>query len=240
MGKLVEQTAKEMGHKIACIIDIDSLDNFKSNEFRTADVAIEFTTPSTAVTGILECFAAGVPVVSGTTGWGNSLPDIKAMCLKGAGTLLHASNFSIGMNIFMAINQRLAAVMNDFPAYKPHIHETHHIHKLDHPSGTAISLANQMIEYLNDFKGWEEPEDGEKVTTHMLPISCTREGEVNGIHTVTWDSDADTISMTHEAKSRIGFARGAVKAAEWIHGKKGYFTMQDMLADVTGIQGLFK
>lgn len=240
MGHLIKEIAENRGHKIVCTIDVDNNDSFNSEEFRNADAAIEFSTPGTAVNNILSCFAAGVPVVSGTTGWLDALPDIKDMCAKGKGTLLYGSNFSIGVNIFMAVNRYLAEVMNEFPEYSPSMMEIHHIHKLDHPSGTAITLADDLIAAVDRVKCWQEPEPGKELDPKALPINHAREGEVPGTHIITWDSPVDKITISHEAKSRQGFALGAVKAAEWIKGHKGFFTVADMLSDVTHTSGLFK
>lgn len=239
MGHLIEKIALERGHKIVCVIDADNLGDFDSPEFRSADVAIEFTTPATAVDNILRCFAAEVPVVVGTTGWTDSLPDIKEMCEKGRGTMLFASNYSIGVNIFMAVNRYLAKVMNDFPEYKPLMTEIHHIHKLDHPSGTAITLADELIAQVDRLDKWEEPEPGKTIDRKALEIDHVREGEVPGTHIISWDSDVDTITIRHDAKSRQGFAFGAVRTAEWLKGRKGFFTIADMLSDVTHTSGLF-
>lgn len=239
MGHLIKDIAENRGHKIVCTIDVDNTDAFNSDDFRSADVAIEFTTPGTAVSNILASFAAGVPVVSGTTGWLDALPEIKDICQKGKGTLLYGSNFSIGVNIFMAVNRYLAKVMNDFPEYNPSMTEIHHIHKLDHPSGTAITLANELVAEVDRIEKWEEPQPGKNLNENVLPIDHIREGEVPGTHIITWDSPVDKISISHEAKSRQGFALGAVKAAEWLKGKKGYFTIGDMLSDVTHTSGLF-
>lgn len=240
MGHLIEQIALERGHKIVCIIDADNTADFDTPEFKSADVAIEFTTPGTAVSNILASFAAGVPVVVGTTGWTDSLPDIKDMCEKGCGTLLFASNFSIGVNIFMAVNRYVAKVMNDFPEYKPTMTEIHHIHKLDHPSGTAITLAEGLIANVDRLNSWDEPEPGKRISDKSLEIDHIREGEVPGTHIIEWDSDVDKIILRHEAKSRQGFALGAVRTAEWLKGKKGFFTIGDMLSDVTHTSGLFE
>lgn len=239
MGHMIEEIAKERGHKIVCVIDVDNPDDFNTDAYRSADVAIEFTTPGTAVDNILKSFAAKVPVVCGTTGWLDALPDLKDICDKGAGTLLHASNFSIGVNIFMAVNRYLAKIMNDFPAYIPSMTEIHHIHKLDHPSGTAITLAEDLVSNVTRLDGWQEPEEGKPVSANALPIEHVRQGEVPGTHIITWDSPVDKITISHEAKSREGFALGAVMAAEWLKGKKGYFTISDMLSDVTHTSGLF-
>lgn len=237
MGRLIKGIAEKRGNKIVCIIDRDDTDKFSSHEFRSSDAAIEFSTPATAVDNILASFAAGVPVVCGTTGWLNALPEIKDMCDKGAGTLLYGSNFSIGVNIFSAVNRYLAKTMDSFPQYSPELMEIHHIHKLDHPSGTAITLAEGIVGQTGRISGWAEP-DG-PLSGSTLPVGHRREGEVPGTHIITWDSPVDKITISHEAKSREGFALGAVMAAEWIAGRKGYFTVADMLSDLTKTSGLF-
>lgn len=228
MGHIIEEIAISRGHKIVKIIDEDNLHDFESAEFRSADVAIEFTRPTSAVENILKCFAAGVPVVSGTTGWTDSLPELKSMCEHGDGTLLWSSNFSIGMNIFMALNRHLTEIMTKFPEYHPEMEEIHHIHKLDHPSGTAITLAEDLISVYPPMKRWAEPE-GQPIPEDTLAISHRREGEVPGVHSIKWDSEADEIIITHSAHSRRGFALGAVVAAEWLPGHKGFFNMKDVL-----------
>lgn len=239
MGHMIEEVAKSRHLDISCIIDVDNTEKFSSEEFRKSDVAIEFTTPSSAIEGILACFTAKVPVVVGTTGWDNSLPEIKDMCDKGMGTLLYASNFSIGMNIFMAMNRYVTNIMNGFDSYDPSLLEVHHVHKLDHPSGTAITLAQQLTSISTRFKNWVEKELGQKADKGFLPVYHRREGEVPGIHTITWESDCDSIVMTHDAKNRLGFARGAVSAAQWLAGKKGFYSIGDFLSDVTGTKGIF-
>ena len=239
MGHMIEQIAKERGHKIVCIIDADNTADFNTDAFRSADAAIEFTTPGTAVDNILHCFAAKVPIVVGTTGWLDALPDMRDMCAKGEGTMMYASNFSIGVNIFMAVNRYLAKVMDNFPDYRPAMTEIHHIHKLDHPSGTAITLAEDIVESVTRLDSWEEPEPGKEVNPSALPIEHVREGEVPGTHIISWDSSVDKITISHEAKSREGFALGAVRAAEWIKGRKGFFNISDMLSDVTHTNGIF-
>lgn len=229
MGHIIEEIAKDRGHEVVCIIDKDNRDDFDSARFRSADVAIEFSQPDSAVDNILHAFAAGVPVVCGTTGWLDSLPQIRTMCDKGDGTLFYASNYSIGVNLFMALSRRLTQMMSRFKQYTPTLHEVHHIHKLDHPSGTAVTLAEELIDIYPGYDGWVE----EGTTVHpdeqKLVISHERRDEVPGIHTITWESDVDTISITHSAKSRRGFAQGAVIAAEWLKGRRGFFTMADML-----------
>ena len=239
MGHLIEEVAKLRNIEIGCIIDQEDTEKYSSEEFRKCDVAIQFTTPASAVDGILACFASKVPVVVGTTGWQNSLPEIKEMCNKGAGTLLYASNFSIGMNIFMAINRYVTTIMNGFDSYDPSLLEVHHVHKLDHPSGTAVTLAEQITSLSSRVKKWIEKELGEKPEKGFLPVYHRREGEVPGIHSITWESDCDNIILTHDAKNRLGFARGAVSAAQWLVGKKGFFSIGDFLSDVTGTKGVF-
>lgn len=227
MGRMVEQAAMRRGHTIACRIDAGDEEKFASEAFRTADVAIEFSSPSAAPSNIERCLEAGVPVVVGTTGWSSDLERLEALCCKKRGALFYASNFSVGVCIFRSINRFLAKAMRSFPQYRASIEETHHIHKLDHPSGTAITLAEELVAAREDLSGWSETAgDGE------LPVTSLREGEVAGIHTIKWDSPADTISLTHSAKGREGFAEGAVDAAEWLQSRKGCFTMTDYLADV--------
>jgi len=241
MGHRIEQLALQEGHKVVCTIDAGETEKFKSREFCDADVAIEFSVPTQAVDNILRCFAAGVPVVSGTTGWRDSLPEMKDLCNQGKGTLLFSSNFSIGVNIFMAINRYAAKLFNSFQQYVPSMTEIHHIHKLDHPSGTAITLADDIISAESYLNGWAEAPEGEfePLKEGKLPISHIREGEVPGTHIVRWDSTVDEIKLSHQAFSRDGFAAGAITAAEWLVGKKGFFTMSEMLSDFTATDGVF-
>ena len=213
MGKTIEQIALGRGHQIVSIVDINNPEEIHSDKFKSADVAIEFTTPATAFNNYMQCFAAGIPVVSGTTGWLDKIGQVK-------------DNFSIGVNIFFAINKYLAKIMNNFSAYDIKMMETHHIHKLDAPSGTAITLAEGIIENVDRKDRWTL-ETAEKTTD--IPIHAIRKGEVPGIHEITYESDVDTISIKHDAKSRAGFALGAVIAAEFTAGKKGFLGMDDML-----------
>lgn len=225
MGKTIEQIALSRGHEIVSIIDINNPDDFESAAFKSADVAIEFTTPATAFDNYMKCFAANVPIVSGTTGWTARMSEIKEMCEKEGKTFFYASNFSIGVNIFFALNKYLAKVMNNFPSYDVRMTEVHHIHKLDAPSGTAITLAEGILENIDRKDRWTL-ETAEKATD--LPIHAIREGEVPGIHEIIYESDVDTISIKHDAKSRAGFALGAVVAAEFTAGKKGFLGMSDL------------
>ncbi len=210
MGHIIEEVARERGHEIVCIIDKDNLQDFDSEAFASADVAIEFTTPTTAEANVRRAWDKGKPVVCGTTGWNvGSLCDEELK--KKNAALVWSSNYSIGVNILFALNQRLAELITS--DYTPSIVETHHIHKLDAPSGTAKTLAEQI----------------ETVRGIRPEIESIREGEVPGIHTICWDSEVDTLTLTHSAKSRKGFALGAVLAAEWIIGKTGFHTMQEVL-----------
>ena len=225
MGHAIEQIALQRGHEIVSVIDVNNQEDFMSDAFKSADVAIEFSMPAVAMDNYRRAFAAGVPVVSGTTGWLEHLPEIKEACKAGQ-TFFYASNFSLGVNIFFALNKYLAKIMNDFPAYDVRMVETHHVHKLDAPSGTAITLAEGLIDNIERKNKWVE---GKESAEDEIGICSVREGEVPGIHTVIYESDVDTISITHDAKSRMGFALGAVVAAEFTCGKKGFLTMQDML-----------
>ena len=224
MGHFIEQVARRRGHEIVCIIDRDNTSDFRSPAFAQADVAIEFSTPATAEANIRAAWLAGIPVVCGTTGWNvqtlrDELCDEAECCQASRRALLWSSNFSVGVNIFFALNKRLAGLLADYPDYLPSITETHHIHKLDAPSGTAKTLAEDIERFRLQVSG----------TKLQVPIESIREGEVPGIHTVTWESPMDTISITHSAKSREGFALGAVLAAEWLKGKTGWHTMEEVL-----------
>jgi len=226
MGHEIEKIALERGHEIVCIIDINEEDKFSSPAFQSAEAAIEFTTPGSALQNYRRAFAAGVPVVSGTTGWLDHLAEIREACDKEGKTFFYASNFSLGVNIFYALNNFLAGIMNRFPDYDVRMEETHHMHKLDAPSGTAITLAEGILAHIDRKEKWALGETGK---ADELPIKASREGEVPGIHTVIYESDADSIRITHDAKSRRGFALGAVLAAEFTRGRKGFLEMNDML-----------
>lgn len=225
MGHTIEQIALGRGHEVVSTIDINNPEEFHSAAFKSADVAIEFTTPATAFNNYMKCFAVGVPVVSGTTGWLEHIGEIRELCEKDGKTFFYSSNFSIGVNIFFALNKHLAKIMNNFPAYDVRMTETHHIHKLDAPSGTAITLAEGILENIDRKERWTL-ETAEQAAD--LPIHAIREGEVAGIHEVVYESDVDTISIKHDAKSRAGFALGAVVAAEFTAGKKGFLGMNDL------------
>ena len=215
MGHMIASIARERGHEIVSIIDQNNLDEFESNAFASADVAIEFTTPQTAADNILRTWKAGVPVVCGTTGWNIDAMRQEAIEREDDGIgLMWSSNYSIGVNILFALNKQLAKFMEAYPDYTPHMTEVHHIHKLDAPSGTAKTLQ----ESIGDDR------------LAIKDIESIREGEVAGIHTVIWDSEIDTISITHSAKSRKGFALGAVIAAEWMKGKTGWHDFSEVIS----------
>ncbi len=226
MGKIIERIALERGHEIVCIIDIDNRDDFTSDAYKSADVAIEFSVPSVAVSNIRSSFAAGVPVVCGTTGWTDALPELQKEVEEGGHTLFWSSNYSLGVNIFMKVNSYLARLMNRFPEYNVEMTEVHHTQKLDAPSGTAITLAEGILEQLERKSAWSE--DVENSAAHMA-IKSIREGQVPGIHTIRYESEVDSITITHDAKSREGFALGAVVAAEFTAGKKGLLSMKDLM-----------
>jgi 4-hydroxy-tetrahydrodipicolinate reductase len=225
MGKLVGQMATEASHQIVAIID--KPDDWQNNDaaLRQADVAIEFSTPDAVVENIYECFRRNIPVVTGTTGWEHHKADVRAYCVQNHQALFTASNFSLGVNLFFRLNRQLAAMMNELPGYAVRIDETHHIHKLDKPSGTARVLADNLVEKLHHKTSWSLDES---TGSETIAVISHRIGEVNGEHIVTYTSPEDIIEIKHTALSRRGFALGALKAAQWVMGKKGFFTMDDM------------
>ena len=210
MGHMIEQVALLRGHEIVCTIDVNEEDKFDSDAFRSADVAIEFSTPGTAEANVRRAWEQGVPVVCGTTGWDAQaliVESRKSKVESGKEMLIWSSNFSVGVNIFFELNKWLAEVIRNYPQYQPHIYEEHHIHKLDKPSGTAKTLAEQIVE-------------SQKSKVESVPIESVREGEIPGNHSVIWDSPEDTIVISHMAKGREGFALGAVLAAESLNPKR--------------------
>ncbi|MTK52150.1 4-hydroxy-tetrahydrodipicolinate reductase [Paludibacter sp.] len=226
MGHEIEQIALNRGHEIVSIIDMDNTGEFDSEAFRSADVAIEFTRPEVAMSNLSRCFDAQVPVVCGTTGWTAHLEEVKKeMAYKNA-TLFWASNFSLGVNIFAAVNRYLAKIMNSYPDYNVSMVEVHHTQKLDAPSGTAITLAEGILDELDRKSKWVKEVEG---CSEDLAIVSKREGAVPGIHEIIYESEMDVISIKHDAKTRRGFALGAVLAAEFTAGKKGFITMSDLL-----------
>jgi 4-hydroxy-tetrahydrodipicolinate reductase len=226
MGKEVEKAALSAGHTIIAKIDNkhDWEKFIQSNQ--KADVVIDFSMPSVAMDVFSKCFNLGIPLVTGTTGWYDYKEKVFSLCHKKEAAFFYAPNFSIGVNLFFYTNRKLASIMNRVKGYRVSISETHHIHKIDKPSGTAIQTANDIISQSNNLNGWQlsgnPPPD-------KIPIESLREGEVTGTHQVVWKSDADEIELKHKAFNRTGFAQGAVMAAEYIQGKKGIFTMNDLL-----------
>lgn len=238
MGHMIEEIALSRGHEIVCIIDINNPEDFNSPAFRSADVAIEFTTPTAAYGNFLRAFAAGVKVVSGSTGWKKDHEaDVQRLCTEEGNTLFWASNFSLGVAIFRAVNRYLAGLMNRFAEYDVSVEETHHVHKLDAPSGTAITLAEDIVDRLDRKTGWKlglvhrpdgTVEGSSDVAPEAVRIDAVRRDEVPGIHTITYDSPEDRIAITHDAHSRRGFALGAVLAAEYTATHRGLLTMDDL------------
>lgn len=238
MGKEIERVAIGRGHEVTCIIDVDNREDFGSEAFRSAEVAIEFTSPSAAYQNCMKAFAEGVKVVSGSTGWMETYePEVRRMCEEEGKTLFWSSNFSIGVAIFSALNAYLAKIMDRFPTYDVEMEETHHIHKLDAPSGTAITLANGILQQLRRKTKWVKgtllaPDGTLSGSAQGAPdelcIHSIRRDEVPGIHTVCYDSEADRILITHDAKNRKGFAAGAVLAAEYTAQHTGFLGMGDL------------
>ena len=221
MGKAIEEIALKRGHSVV----------FKTNEasmerdVSKADLAIDFSTPETVVDNIKKCFAVNVPVVVGTTGWYERFSEVCRLCELGGHSLFHATNFSIGVNIFFEVNKKLAELMNSQPDYEIEMTEIHHTQKLDSPRGTAITLADGIIENVDRKSFWSENKPGEE----SILIHAKRERDVPGIHIVNYENEIDNIEIKHEAKGRIGFATGAVLAAEWLLDKPGVYTMKDLL-----------
>lgn len=238
MGHEIEKIALRRGHEVTCRIDADNQEDFDSEDFRTADVAIEFTCPSAAYGNCLKALQAGVKTVSGSTGWfADHREEMEALCRNQGATLFWSSNFSLGVAIFSAVNNYLATIMNQFPDYDVQLSETHHVHKLDAPSGTAITLAESILAHLDRKNSWvmgtlTAPDGTITGTTacqpDQLPVSSIREGEVPGIHTIRYESEADSIIITHDAKNRSGFALGAVLAAEFTAQHQGLLGMNDL------------
>lgn len=226
MGRMIEEVALARGHRIVLKINIDNTDEFTKNAVAPADVAIEFTAPESAFENVRQCLAFGVPVVSGSTGWNNRIPEAKEYCRQKSGAFLHASNFSIGVNIFFELNKLLAKLMASQPEYDVTLKEIHHMQKLDSPSGTAVSLAEQVLENIDRKKRWV---NSAAKNTDELSIISERVDPAPGTHTVKYASQVDNIEIIHTAHNRKGFALGAVLAAEFLAGKKGVFTMSDVL-----------
>lgn len=226
MGHEIEQVLARGGDETVLIIDKEHEHLLTPENLRKADVAIEFSTPETAFSNVMKCLEAGVPVICGTTAWLNRLPEVADYCKKHDGAFFYASNFSIGMNIFFEINRRLAKIMNRYPEYEVSLEEAHHSQKKDVPSGTAVTLAESILFETARKKTWV---NYPTTDPQQLAIASVRRSNIPGIHTVTWESEIDYIKIEHSAKSRSGFAVGAVAAAHFIIGKKGVFTMKDLL-----------
>jgi 4-hydroxy-tetrahydrodipicolinate reductase len=231
MGREIEQIALQRGHSILFKIDVDNSNVLQSDEFKQVDVAIEFTSPHSAVNNIKGCVNSGVPVVVGSTGWYNELENVKKYCLEYNGGVFYASNFSLGVNIFFEVNKRLAELMALADGYEVAITEIHHTAKLDAPSGTAITIADGLLANYPAKKQWVsvEGESSIEAKADDLVIKSLRIDPAPGTHTVEYKSAVDRIEITHEAFSRKGFATGAVLAAEYLNGKKGVYTMADLL-----------
>ena len=226
MGREIERILIERGHEVVLKIDADNADELNAENLSRADVALEFTTPSTAEANVRRCLECGGAVVSGTTGWTEHLPEMERLCRERGGALFYASNFCIGVNLMFRLNRRLAEMMNPFGDYEVSISETHHIHKKDAPSGTAITLAEGIIGGLDRKSGWTggATDDGAQIAVESI-----REGEVPGIHTVVYESEDDRLEIRHTIKNRRTLAMGAVVAAEFLCGKRGVYNMDDLL-----------
>ncbi len=226
MGHEIERVLLDRGHEVVLIVDVENRADLTPERLQGVDVAIEFSTPATAVENIFRCFESGIPVVSGTTGWTARMEEVQQVCKAKNGGLFWASNYSIGVNLFFRVNRMLARMMNRFPQYDVTVEEVHHIQKKDAPSGTAITIAEGILQGLDRKTKWvgnttTEPEE--------LEVLAVRRGMVPGIHTVTWESEADSIELRHRAVSRRGFAEGAVLAAEFMVGRQGIYSMDDLL-----------
>ena len=232
MGQIIERFAIERGHEVVLKIGIDNLADLTVSNLRKADIAIDFSTPDAAINNIYTCFDANVPIVVGTTGWYGQLQEIKDECLRRNNTLLYGSNFSIGVNLFFHINEVLAKVMNNYPVYEVQVEEIHHTQKLDSPSGTAMTLAEGIIENMDRKSEWVNELDGnpaiEVLKQEQVLIASQRIENIPGTHTVIYSSEVDEIELKHTAHSRAGFALGAVVAAEWLQNKQGFYNISDI------------
>ena len=226
MGHEIESIAVNRGHIIKLIVDQDNMDDLIEEKLKDADVVIEFTSPDSAFNNIIKCLNLGKPVVSGTTGWLDGYDKAAEACKMNDTAFIHSSNFSIGVNIMFRLNSELAKYMAPQTGYSVSIEEIHHIKKLDAPSGTAITLAEGIMQQHAGYSGWNQ---GNETTENQVNIQSVREGMIAGVHNVEWESEVDKISLRHESKSRKGLAFGAVAAAEFIYTRKGVFTMNDVL-----------
>ena len=231
MGMAIEKIAIAKGHEVVWRVNRGNRTDFSPEKLREADVAIEFSRPESGFANVRDCLLAGLPVVSGTTGWLGQMSEARQLCLEQKGSFFWASNFSVGVNLFFLLNQKLASLMANQPGFHPKMTEFHHIHKLDAPSGTAVTLANDLIFYSNKVENWvlSDKNNAESPDPNSLEIEAIREGEIPGTHIVKWESPVDFIEIKHVAFSREGFASGAVLAAEWLIGREGSFGMPDLL-----------
>ncbi|MEI5985542.1 4-hydroxy-tetrahydrodipicolinate reductase [Sphingobacterium sp. PU5-4] len=232
MGQLIERFALKRGHEVVLIVDEQNRDSIELEDIEDADVAIDFSTPHAALDNISLCFEANLPIVVGTTGWYENLEEVKQITLSSDQSLLYGSNFSIGVNVFFHINKMLAKAINPYKQYDVQVEEIHHIHKLDAPSGTAITIAEGILGEVDQKKSWVNSVEGSGEEVIAKPdellIESLRIEEVPGTHTVLYSSEVDQIEFKHTAHSREGFALGAVIAAEWLQGKKGFFQVTEM------------
>jgi len=226
MGRAIEKVLLERGHTVTLTVDVDNVCDLNPGRLNGVDVAIEFSTPDTAYDNVTRCLENGIPVVCGTTAWTDRLEEAKTLCRARGGAFFYASNYSVGVNIFFKINERLAQSMNRFGDFDVTVEETHHTRKRDAPSGTAITIADGILRNIDRKKSWTL---GTTTVAEELEVSAIRRGIVPGTHTVTWEAPEEQITMTHTVKSRNVLAEGAVLAAEFICGKKGFFTMDDLL-----------
>jgi 4-hydroxy-tetrahydrodipicolinate reductase len=229
MGHTIEQLASKQGHEVVLTINVDNLDEFTAKNLQQADVAIEFSQPDVAYDNIMTCLKAGLPVVSGTTAWLDKYEEVKDWCLANDGAFFYASNFSIGVNIFFELNKHLAKVMSNHTSYQVDIEEIHHTQKLDAPSGTAVTLAEGILEKIDTLEGYQLQEDNQKIKDNCIPIIAKRIGDTPGTHVIKYHSAIDELEIKHTANGREGFASGAITAAHWLIGKKGIFGMSDLL-----------
>jgi 4-hydroxy-tetrahydrodipicolinate reductase len=226
MGRAIEKIALQRGHEIVLKIDLDNAADFTRTNLQKADAAIEFTGPHSAFANVMKCIEFGVPLVCGSTGWLDKIDEAIAFCKNQQGCFLYTSNFSVGVNIFFEVNKRLAELMNPHTEYAIHLEETHHTQKKDSPSGTAVSLANQILERISRKKKWVNHTTN---NPDELPILSKRIDPAPGTHSVSYVSGIDTIDIIHTAHSREGFATGAVLAAEFVKGKQGVYSMKEVL-----------
>ncbi len=226
MGKAIEGIAQKRGHEIVLRISSTNLHELTDANLKKADIAIEFSNPESAEQNVRMCIDAGVNVICGSTGWGDALPEVRRLAQEKGVGFLHATNFSVGVNIFFEVNKLLASLMNEWNEYDVAVEETHHVHKKDAPGGTAITITEQIIDNLVRKNAWKLNGDS---SDDVIPVTAHRIDEVPGTHKVTYSSQIDSIDIIHTAHSREGFAKGAVLAAEFINGKSGIFTMKDVL-----------